>query len=514
MRTGSVRRIRLTRRRLIIAAGAVGAATLVLASTALAATITRYEPTQIIQPIHTAFGAGQEGELALSSDGSTALVGAPDANGNRGLVSFYTREGSRWVQRQTIADPNDTPGDYFSGVALSANGDTAMLTAFDKKGGSNAYVAIYARTGNTWALQQTIQDPNGPSNLFFGALLSFDGNTAFLADGGTDSERGTVLVFTRTATSWTLHQTIEDPLAKGSPFGAVALSGDGTTAIMGAGNGNGSQQSIIFFVDRGGTWTEQGPAIPDPLWNQTAARSDNLFGAGAALSENGDTALVSAPLTNLYQGAILFYTRTGDTWTRTQTIINPAPKTNQNDFIGGEMGASVALSANGDTALVGAPGVGASGAGAVYEYSRTGATWTRQQTLPTPAPGGFGVDVTLSANADYALVGAPGYDHGVGAVVAFARKAAVIPNLSVLWTLEHDWVQAQITPKPGTSHYALFATRTGAAGRTGVCKLVNTGLGRRLRCSFTLSPGTWTLTAQAESTAGVIAQTVHRAKVS
>lgn len=170
------------------------------------------------------------------------------------------------------------------------------------------------------------------------------------------------------------------------------------------------------------------------------------------------------------------------------------------------------LSSDANIALV--PAVLASGGGRVFVFHRTGTTWTRVQTLADRAPGDFGIRAALSANAATALVGGPGFEYVVGAVVAFQRQAAVVPALTLHWTLAKHWLQAQITPRPGASHYTMFATSPGAAPRTAACTAVETGLGRRVRCSTSLSAVTWTVTAQAESTTGVIAQTVHRATVS
>ena len=92
----------------------------------------------------------------------------------------------------------------------------------------------------------------------------------------------------------------------------------------------------------------------------------------------------------------------------------------------GHFGQSVALSADGNTALVGAPTAG-SGAGAVLVFTRTGSTWTQQAELtPTSGEeigsGGFGSSVALSKDGDTAVIGAPGDTGGVGAAWVFTRS--------------------------------------------------------------------------------------------
>ena len=75
---------------------------------------------------------------------------------------------------------------------------------------------------------------------------------------------------------------------------------------------------------------------------------------------------------------------------------------------------SVATSADGDTVLLGQ--VYARPSGAAWVFKRQNATWTR---LPTPSPasrvGVFGQRVALSSDGRTALVGAPGTDDYLGA---------------------------------------------------------------------------------------------------
>jgi hypothetical protein len=90
----------------------------------------------------------------------------------------------------------------------------------------------------------------------------------------------------------------------------------------------------------------------------------------------------------------------------------------------------------------------------------------------------------------------------------------VYPALSILWTIEHNWFQAQTTLTAGASHHPLDAVSPTAAGRTRVCNVINTGIGRRVRCSVTVSAGPWAITAQPESASGIITQSVNTVSIS
>jgi hypothetical protein len=88
---------------------------------------------------------------------------------------------------------------------------------------------------------------------------------------------------------------------------------------------------------------------------------------------------------------------------------------------GDQFGSSVAFSASGDTALVGADladTTAGADAGAAYVFTRDGAgTWTQQAKIvanDAAANDYFGESVALSSSGDTALVGAPNDETGAG----------------------------------------------------------------------------------------------------
>ena len=67
--------------------------------------------------------------IALSGDGNTALVGAPQQEGHRGAVWVFTRSGSTWTQQGPKLTADDEGGRrrIRRSVALSADGNTALI---------------------------------------------------------------------------------------------------------------------------------------------------------------------------------------------------------------------------------------------------------------------------------------------------------------------------------------------------------------------------------------------------
>ena len=112
----------------------------------------------------------------------------------------------------------------------------------------------------------------------------------------------------------------------------------------------------------------------------------------------------------------------GTTWTQQGPAL-----TGTGEIGAGEFGASVALSANSNTALIGAPDdYGYAGAASVF--TRAGATWTQEEKSCTandeskPEESRFGSSVALSASADAALIGGPDDDGRQGAAWVFALE--------------------------------------------------------------------------------------------
>ena len=83
-------------------------------------------------PEITGDGAGFEyfGEsVALSDDGTTALVGVP-GDGPNGSVYVFVRDGSGWSLQAKLAQTDGSGGDGFgTAVSLSADGDKALIGA-------------------------------------------------------------------------------------------------------------------------------------------------------------------------------------------------------------------------------------------------------------------------------------------------------------------------------------------------------------------------------------------------
>lgn len=358
--------------------------------------------------------------VALSSDGSTGLLGTYwESQGSgpkkQGRAYVFKRDGAAWTQQAKLSAAEGAAGDQFGySVALSSDGNTALigaiLTTVDGKNAQGA-AYVFTRSAANWTEQKRLLASQGAANDFFGSAvaLSSDGNTALIGAKytkiGDKDFQGAGYVFTRSGADWTEHPrlTAADGAASDQFGTSVALSSDGSTALIGAievsVGGLDSQGAAYVFTRTGESWLPQAELT-------AADRADiEQIGTSAALSSDGNTALVGAGYSEVgslqNQGAAYVFTRSGATWTQQAKLIDEEG-TEYEGF-----GWSVALTGDGSTALIGAPG--AHGKGTTFGFVRSGTTWSQAGELaPAGAYGGsLGSAVGVNSAGSVALAGAP-----------------------------------------------------------------------------------------------------------
>lgn len=359
---------------------------------------------------------------------------------------------------------NTAANDFFGrAIALSADGSTLAVgagfedsgaagingNAADNTASAAGAVYIYARQGAQWALQSYIKASNPGIDDHFGRALSLsaDGNTLAVGAPGEDSDAfgtngnqgsnaavdsGAVYVFQRNGVTWSQATYVKasNSLA-GAAFGtAVAISGDGTTLLVGA-PGESGNVTGVNGVPPNFTATGSGAAyvyrrtasswIVQAYLKSNQADLDDAFGSAVAISHDGNRAAVSAlnedgaatgvggAVNNLASnsGAVFLFVRNGTAWS------NEAYLKASNAAAGDGFGLSLALSGDGMTLAVGAPGedsraVGINGnqaddtlpsAGAAYAFDLQGGVWSQRAYLKASNTGtgsNFGWSMALS----------------------------------------------------------------------------------------------------------------------
>ncbi len=390
-------------------------------------------------------GEGEFGySVALSADGDTALIGGPRDNHYDGAAWVFTRSGSTWTQQgEKLTGGGETgKGEFGISVALSADGDTALIGGPADNGAAGAAWA-FTRSGSTWTQQGeklTGTGAIGKGELGASVALSEHGDTALIGGPGDNGSTGAAWVFTRSDAVWTQQgeKLVGDctsscanegtgETGEGKFGSSVTLSADGGTALIGGPGDNGSAGAAWVFTRSGAVWTQRGEKLVGDCTSScanegTGETGEGKFGSSVALSADGGTALIGGPGDNGSTGAAWVFTRAGATWTQQGEKLTGGGETGE-----GEFGASVALSENGDTALIGGPEDDAA-TGAVWAFTRSGGVWSQQGPKLTGGEEGnsqFGVLVALSADGNTALIGGPGDNDDAGAAWVFTRSGGV-----------------------------------------------------------------------------------------
>jgi hypothetical protein len=408
--------------------------------------------------------------LALSADGATAL--AADRQHQRVLV--FRRLGARWMRVAVLSSPDPQSQVVFAeNVKLSADGRTALVAAVPRSTASGGEPVGYLFTlmagagwRNTGALKlyqpwsaalsgdgrtmvaapflrevgERIESSGGPAQVFVEAsgawreqatlapsdATGVDSRT-FGADFALSADASTALisetsqlawVFTRSGETW----STQAPLSlQGTTEGGahVALSADGNTAVLAGPSAPGPVAAWVF-TRTNGAWSTHGMPLmatgagPHP---PGAPLESGGFASSVAISGDGNVILVGAEWDSGHTGAAWAFVRSGSGWVLQGKLTPTGPSAEE------RFGDSVALSADGSVALIGAvgdrqrPPDGSPPEGAAYVFTRVGSNWSQaaklidnEQSAYEPRRG-LGVVVALSADRNTALIGA--YDHAL-----------------------------------------------------------------------------------------------------
>ena len=427
---------------LSIANGGTGATTAALAANALGfgttstpvfksvsytgyVTTASTSPTYVVPPVQKLLASDRANadefgvSVAMSSDGNTAIVGADYVNtapnGDNGAAYIFIRSGGTWVEQQKLTTSDRANTDLFGyAVDLSADGNTAVITALVEASTpnvNNGAAYVFTRSGGVWTEQQKLLASDRDSNEYFGrsASISSDGNTVLIGAANEDTtpntENGAAYVFTRSGGVWTQQQKLT-----ASDIAANEFFGN-SVDLSADGNIAIIGANLAFTQDFGAAYifTRSGGVWTQQQKLTASDRStQDYFAASVSISADGSTALIGASsesTTASFNGAAYVFINTGGTWTE-QAKLLASDRANVDNF-----GWSVALSADGNKALIGAKDedTGFVNNGAAYIFTRSGTTWTQQQKLvafDANSSALFGYSVALSSNGDMAFIGA------------------------------------------------------------------------------------------------------------
>lgn len=309
--------------------------------------------------------------VAINSDGTTAVVGAPNAENTSGVLTgvvyIFTRSGTTWTLQKKIQASDGANGDLFgSSVATSQDGNTILIGT--GKTSNNGFVYAFTRSGSLWSQQAKLSTSDGATGDLFGKnsiALSSDGNTAVISASGDDSSKGSAYIFTRTGSTWSQQSklTAYDGVASDLFSISVSISGDGNTVAIGASGDDSSKGSVYIFTRSGSTWSQQ-----TKITSVDSVASDE-FGISVSLTTDAEAILIGARSNDISgvsnTGAAYIFNKAGSSWVQLNKL-NPATRAANDAF-----GSSVAIAGNGSAAVIHAQQTGTSltGAGLVYYFN-------------------------------------------------------------------------------------------------------------------------------------------------
>lgn len=298
---------------------------------------------------------------------------------------------------------------------------------------------VYSRVQGVWtqsahlvgtgAAPTPVSGPNNSTGYFVlqgtSLALSADGNTAIVGGPADNGDLGAAWVFVRMNGVWTQQG---DKLVGAGAVGSsiqgysVALSADGNTALVGGYCDDNCVGALWVFVRINGTWTQQG----DKLVGTSAVLStagNAQMGHSVALSADGNTAIAGGFWDNDFVGAAWVFVQENGAWVQ------------QGDKLVGtgaqgpaSQAFSVAISSDGNTAVIGGPEDN-DNVGAAWVFTRSNGAWFQQGTklVGSDASGqaGQGISVAISGDAQTIIVGGSGDNSQMGATWVFANTGGV-----------------------------------------------------------------------------------------
>lgn len=286
----------------------------------------------------------------------------------------------------------------------------------------------------------------------YAVAISQDGNTAIVGapqDDTLGKNTGTVYVFTRIGVSWTRQAKLMayDP-ASNMHFGAgVALSNNGNIAVIGARGAEEVAGTVYEFKRTGDLWVQQAKIVASD------SVAYDYFGGSLSISQDASTLVVGARYAVGRKGQAYVYNRVGPIWTE---IAKLSSIDSQVDDL---YGSSVAISADGTFILVGSPYADDlyQDTGCALVYYRSGLNWIHQHTIrPLERRSGdmFGISVSLSSNGSTAVIGA----YGDSTDDEIHGSAYIFTRTSTSWTqhtklnstdlAEHDYFGNAVSISP------------------------------------------------------------------
>lgn len=311
--------------------------------------------------------------VALSADGNTALVSA--FGFEAGVVTVFRFSGSEWNEEAILSPPivDTNPLGYKFGrrAVLSADGSIGLISG-DFNAAGVVYV-YYSPDNGDHSPVSTLREPVTGHSFGLEITVSADASTAAIASHPPASYDGRVYIFRRRdleGHEWSLEATLSGGPGSNRFGESLELSDDGSTLLVGDSK-YASDTGIAYVyrrrIDGGLTrWVEEARL-------RGTGGTRDFFGLDVALSPEGDKALVLEPYTKYIFGGRTYVFEVREGMWNTLGYLIPSDS---------GLGESFSVDAIDDWAVVGRPTTNA-----VYLYDLSGGvTATDEQPFVSRSP--------------------------------------------------------------------------------------------------------------------------------
>ncbi len=294
-----------------------------------------------LRPINSSVAGAFGYSVAVSGDGNTVVVGAPNANdvvaSRYGLVYLFEKPSGGWVDANEdykLYQYNDTLGDSL-GTAVDISYDGSVVVAgmpfYDANNGSDNGAVIVWEKGNGWAEGPTnfadyllAKDLSGAQNsTWFGSsvAISADGNVIVVGayndpiNLNAQTSAGSAYVHLRKTTGDLLWNTFGDAqlvqsftASAGHQLGiSVDVSNTGKVIVVGAqgfDDANAGQTNVgavFVYTEPTGGWTSGSdngvgdpPLTEDYVITPSSSWNEQLYGKSVSISDDATKMITAA----------------------------------------------------------------------------------------------------------------------------------------------------------------------------------------------------------------------------
>jgi len=387
---------------------------------------------------------------SVAINGDVCVIGArlddtPVINSGSAYVFRFDALSGSWTQEAKLIASDAANGDEFgfsvavysnpinSGLGFGGGGDVIVVGARhdDDHGTDSGSAYVFTHNGTSWSQTAKLSPADGAASDRFGYSVAISGDFILVGardDDAPSTNSGSVYAYHWNGTSWTQQAKLTPSDAAANDQFGVSLAmapteaGAGAVAIVGSWHDDSPASDagsayIFRYKSRTNSWaqgaklTSSDPAASDEFGVSVAISATDLQEVALVGARNDDDAGANS-------GSAYVYRHVGTSWVQ-------EAKLKAADGAAGDLFASaVALTSDGETAMVGAPqnDQAALDAGAIYvfRHQEIPSSWSQiGKYMPATTSGDLGGAAVAASSARAVVSGSQVDDGGVDSGAAY-----------------------------------------------------------------------------------------------